>query len=175
MQSISSRLKAIRHEQLWGVACLLLRLGLGTVFIIASMDKILDPRTFVSVVLNYRILPPALVPFFAIVLPWLEFFTGMLLILGYAVESAAIVVSTLLVAFLIGIIVNLARGVQMACGCFGILEGGSIIGWHTVIRDLALLAMGIVLVFAHRPFMALENLFAYWRGVESKNDAERDR
>ncbi|MCS7253031.1 MAG: MauE/DoxX family redox-associated membrane protein [Armatimonadota bacterium] len=146
------------------VLCLVLRVGIGSIFVFASLGKIIDdPLIFVSVVESYRVLPEAFIPIFSIVLPWVEFIAGILLIIGYAVESAAAVIALMLVAFIIGITVNLFRGVEMACGCFGFLEGGDKIGWHTVLRNIAMLLSAMVLVFANVPFASIENLFSKMR------------
>jgi uncharacterized membrane protein YphA (DoxX/SURF4 family) len=147
----------------WGLVCLILRVGLGGIFVFASLDKILDPVTFTDVVMNYKVLPNSVVPTFSVVLPWLEFITGMLLIIGYAVESASVVIALMLIAFIFGITVNLFRGVEMACGCFGFLEGGHKIGWHTVLRDVAMLLCALVLVIAYNPFASIEALFSKLR------------
>lgn len=147
----------------WGLVCLILRVGLGGIFVFASLDKILDPVTFTDVVMNYKVLPNSVVPTFSVVLPWLEFITGMLLIIGYAVESASVVIALMLIAFIFGITVNLFRGVEMACGCFGFFEGGHKIGWHTVLRDVAMLLCALVLVIAYNPFASIEALFSKLR------------
>lgn len=151
--------------------CFILRVGLGGIFVFASLGKIVDdPLIFVSAVESYKLLPSALVPIFSVVLPWIEFIAGILLIIGYAVESAAAIIALMLIAFIVGITVNLFRGVEMACGCFGFLEGGDKIGWHTVMRNIAMLLSAVLLVFANVPFASLEGLFSKMR---QRNNSKR--
>ncbi|NTV35047.1 MAG: DoxX family membrane protein, partial [Deltaproteobacteria bacterium] len=60
----------------------LLRVALGAVFIVASLDKIENPEAFATTIANYRFLPYKFINGMAIVLPWLEIITGTLLVLG---------------------------------------------------------------------------------------------
>ena len=55
---------------------------IGLTFIAASLDKILDPYTFSSNILNYEIMPYWAINLSAIILPWIEFICGFLLILS---------------------------------------------------------------------------------------------
>ena len=75
-----------RRVLVWGAVGL--RLAIGAVLVYASVSKILHPDQFADAVANYRLLPPALVSWTAIVLPWLELITGVCLILGVAVTGA---------------------------------------------------------------------------------------
>jgi len=54
-----------------------------------------------------------------------------------------------MIVFTVGASSALARGIDVACGCFGSASGT--ITWATVVRDLALLAAaGVVLAFDGR-------------------------
>ena len=136
------------------------RLVLGGVFVSASVGKILDPFRFLSVVENYHLLPPPLVPFFTLALPWCEFLAGVLLLLGFAVPSAALLLAMLLAMFMVGIGFNLVRGVEMECGCFGWWEGGERLGWGTLLRDLGLLLLALQLTLAYAEWGSLEGWLA---------------
>ena len=61
---------------------LLFRFVLGYVFIYASIGKIINPFDFSIAIQNYRILPDSLTNFMAIILPWMELYCGLFLILG---------------------------------------------------------------------------------------------
>ena len=50
-----------------------MRLILGTVFLWASFDKILDPASFAKNISNYHVIPFGLENTIAIILPWLSF------------------------------------------------------------------------------------------------------
>jgi uncharacterized membrane protein YphA (DoxX/SURF4 family) len=135
----------------------LLRIILGALFLEASWDKILHPARFAEDVANYAILPPLLVNLWALVLPWLEMIAGLSLILGLLSRSSALVLSALLVSFIIVISINIARGAEIDCGCFG---AGEELGWISLFRDLLFLAMGIQVLFCDRGFLGLDSL---WR------------
>ena len=76
---------------------ILLRLVLGGLFIYASYDKIINPAEFAKAVKNYDMLPIALVNIPAIILPYLEFFTGLFLVIGiWKRGSSALIIIMLL-------------------------------------------------------------------------------
>jgi len=87
-------------------------------FIYASVDKILHPASFTEAVYNYKILPDALINLTAIILPWLELLQGIFLILGIRLPGAALLCNLLLVTFFVALVFNLARGLDIHCGCF---------------------------------------------------------
>ena len=94
------------------------RLILGGVFIYASVDKILHPASFAEAVYNYKILPDALINLTAIILPWLELLLGIFLVSGVCLPGAVFLINILLVTFFVALIFNLARGLDIHCGCF---------------------------------------------------------
>jgi uncharacterized membrane protein YphA (DoxX/SURF4 family) len=98
----------------------LLRVGLGGVFIAAAVPKIADPPGFAHAVYNYHLLPGIAVNAVAIVLPWFELFLGLALISGLFAGTAARWCAVLLVAFMVGLSVNLGRGNPVNCGCFAV-------------------------------------------------------
>ncbi len=87
-------------------------------FIYASVDKILHPAAFAEAVYNYKILPDALINLTAIILPWLELLLGIFLVLGVWLPGAALLCNLLLVTFFAALVFNLARGLDIKCGCF---------------------------------------------------------
>lgn len=112
------------------------RLILGAVFIYASVDKIIHPSAFAEAVYNYQILPDFLINLTAIILPWLELTLGLSLIFGLFREGSVLIATGLLVVFLSAMIFNLARGLNIHCGCFSTSAGeaGASMVW-SVIRD----------------------------------------
>jgi spermidine/putrescine-binding protein/uncharacterized membrane protein YphA (DoxX/SURF4 family) len=128
----------------WGAVGL--RLVIGAVLIYASLSKIAHPDQFADAVANYRLLPPALVSWTAIVLPWLELVTGACLIAGVAVASAALVSLVMFAAFTGALLGAQARHLDIACGCFNVSpSAGS--GGHSLWVTLALAvgSLGILL------------------------------
>ena len=94
-----------------------MRLILGTVFLWASFDKILDPASFAKNISNYHVVPFGLENTIAITLPWLEFFIGTGLILGIMVDGSIMISSFLLLLFNILIAQAILRGFNIECGC----------------------------------------------------------
>jgi len=130
-----------------------LRWYLGVVFLLACAHKILHPASFALDVATYDILPLALINPMAIILPWVELAAGLMLILGWKARAASLLVSGMMVMFIVSLLLAMAKGLDMSCGCFAsqALEEDPISGL-TVLRDLAWLAGGAyVFVFDRRP------------------------
>lgn len=132
----------------------ILRIIIGSAFILASYTKILDVQHFKAVVTEYQILPDSLVPLTAVVLPWLEFICGVMLILNIHTQSNALIVITILFIFIYGLTNNLYRGLVHDCGCFdfltqwfGIKEE---ISFSQIIRDLILMLLTLPLLFYNK-------------------------
>ena len=134
---------------------LVFRVALGAVFIYASLHKILDPMAFAQSIRNYLLLPPALTNLAAITLPWVEMVCGAFLVVGLFPRSAAAVVSALLVVFNAALVISLARGLDIDCGCFQSGRGGEAISTLSVLRDLALLFMSVSVMIYDTGFCGL--------------------
>lgn len=106
--------KLISHPSV--ITCL--RIALGLVFIVASLDKIRHPENFAANIANYRMLPYQLINFVAITLPWIEVVTGSFLVMGIWIRANAWIASTMLSAFAIAILQALLRNLDISCGCF---------------------------------------------------------
>jgi len=122
------------------------RLILGVIFIYASYDKILHPKAFAEVIYNYQILPDGLINVTAIFLPWLEILMGVFLIVGFWMPGTVIWCNALLVVYIGALWFNLARGIDVNCGCFSTSKGSSI-SIETILWDAAFLALSVYLLF----------------------------
>jgi hypothetical protein len=122
---------------------------LAGIFIYASLDKIAHPVAFAKDVYNYQILPDALINLTALVLPWLELFLGLCLLAGIWLPGAVLTANGLLIVFLAALVFNLARGLDINCGCFstGSEAPAMSAGWY-LLRDAGFLAVGIFLFYA---------------------------
>jgi uncharacterized membrane protein YphA (DoxX/SURF4 family) len=118
---------------------LLLRVYVGGVFVYASMYKINYPGEFAETIASYQLLPYWAVNLTALIMPWLELASGVLLVLGVRTKSAAALVGGMLLLFSLVILVTLLRGIPIGCGCFTSVEEP--LGWGTLWRDLLWLAM----------------------------------
>ena len=122
------------------------RLILGVVFIYTSFDKILHPALFAKIVYNYQILPDGLINSTALVLPWLEFIMGIFLIIGLWMPGTVVLCNILLVSYLGALLFNLARGLDISCGCFSTSTESSINIWD-VLWDASFLLLSVYLFF----------------------------
>ena len=122
------------------------RLIMAGIFIYASIDKIAHPAAFAKDVYNYQILPDALVNLTALVLPWLELVLGLCLLAGVWMPGAVLSANGLLLVFLAALLFNMARGLDVNCGCFSTGSAAPTIstGWY-VLRDVLFLAVGVFL------------------------------
>ena len=129
-----------------------LRLGLGSVFVLAAVDKIVHPKAFAEIVHNYQVLPDHLVNLAAIVLPWLEACLGALLLLGVWLPGAVLVSNILLLAFFCALVFNTARGLNVHCGCFSTSAALGVPSpfWY-IVRDSVFLLLGGGLFFLILP------------------------
>jgi uncharacterized membrane protein YphA (DoxX/SURF4 family) len=147
-----------RQWQQDGPLFLIARLILGVVFIYASMDKIAHPAAFAKDVFNYQILPEFLINVTALVLPWLELILGIFLLIGLFREGTAWIATLLLVVFFGAMVFNLARGLDIHCGCFNTSVQGTDsapMAWY-VFRDGLFLVPAFYLFY--RTFMGKREL-----------------
>ncbi len=122
------------------------RLILGAVFIFASFDKAIHPAAFAQAIYNYQILPDTWINLTAIVLPWMELVLGVLLILGVWLPGAVLLANLLLVSFFGALLFNMARGLNVHCGCFTTGTGGTpTTTWYVVRDSIFLLFAGYLL------------------------------
>lgn len=122
------------------------RIILGVIFIYASYDKISHPKAFAEVVYNYQILPDKLINLTAIFLPWIELMIGLFLIAGFWMPGTVIWSNILLVIYIGALGFNLARGLDINCGCFSTTNVSSINIEH-ILWDAVFLTLSIFLSF----------------------------
>ena len=101
------------------VITVLLRWVVAGVFLYAGTLKALDPAYFATQVDHYRFLPYALSCAVGVYLPWLEILAGAALALGIHRAGASLLLGGMLVVFFIALTSAWARGLDIACGCFG--------------------------------------------------------
>ena len=127
----------------------LFRVILGGVFIWAGILKIMDPLGFAQDIANYQIFPRVLSFVLALVLPWIEFICGVLVILGILHRSSTHLLSGLLVGFLVLIVVTMIRGIDVECGCFGSLS--QTVDYKLLLTDSALLFLAVNILLYKKP------------------------
>ena len=123
-----------------------LRLILAGVFIFASIDKILQPQAFAQAVFDYQVLPDFLINLVALILPWLELLVGASLLMNRWMPGAASIVAILMSIFVGLIFFNLARGLDISCGCFLTDFDENPMSKLTLFRDILFLCLAFSLL-----------------------------
>jgi peroxiredoxin/uncharacterized membrane protein YphA (DoxX/SURF4 family) len=132
-----------RREHDVEASLLIVRFLLAAVFLIAAVAKLFDRAGTRKAVGDFGV-PAPLVATAATLVPLAELAAGILLIPATTAWWGAIGAAGLLIAFIIGIAVNLARGRRPGCQCFGQLHPTPV-GWTTLARNALLLgAAGLV-------------------------------
>lgn len=121
----------------------LVRVVLGALFIYASIDKIANMPDFAKIIHNYKILPVQLDNLLAIFLPWLEFITGLCLVIGKFERGALLITSAELAVFIIALSLALIRGLDISCGCFSVKPSTTSEVWLRIIEDVFMLFFSV--------------------------------
>ncbi|MBC2716936.1 MAG: DoxX family membrane protein [Desulfobacteraceae bacterium] len=128
------------------IISIIVRFILGAIFITAGIPKILDTASFAGVIYNYHLLPDMLINIFAIALPWLEVIIGCMLVIGFWMPGTVILYNLLMIAFIGALVFNIARGLDISCGCFS-TDSGDLIDMGTIFRDIIILIASMYLIF----------------------------
>lgn len=126
------------EPSLWRRAAWPARLVLAGVFLAAAAPKLADPAGFAAAIANYRAFPEALVNLVATVVPALEL-VGALALLSPWRRGGALLLGALLLGFTALLALSLARGIDVACGCFGAATGADQTQAGDPVRPLHLL------------------------------------
>jgi uncharacterized membrane protein YphA (DoxX/SURF4 family) len=132
------------------------RMFLGLVFAYSGFTKLMEPvENFQGGMAAYEIIPYAVIPFLARMIPWIEFFFGSFLILGYLPRVSALVLAFMSWSFVLLILTTriVTGSLPADCGCFG---EGSLIHlnpYQVLIMDVCNTLIGIRLaLFKIHPF-----------------------
>jgi uncharacterized membrane protein YphA (DoxX/SURF4 family) len=134
---------------------LLFRWLVGVIFLYAGVVKVADPHGFALALYNYHLLPGWMINPMAIILPWVEIMVGVSLLVGIWTQGGVLLASGLLALFACALAINLIRGLDVACGCFSTSPRAGSITWLYLMRDLALLGMGVHILLFDRGIASL--------------------
>jgi uncharacterized membrane protein YphA (DoxX/SURF4 family) len=149
---------------------LALRLGLGGLFVVAAYQKLFASRfssqTFFESVRAFQVVENLeLARYATFMIPWVELFAGVALILGLWTRAASVVIGLLLTVFIAGIVSVTLRELAVDCSCFGkfkllcgievkVLQGGvakwfaTPVGWCKVWED-AVMVLGAAALWTY--------------------------
>jgi putative oxidoreductase len=130
------------------ITAILCRLILGSIFLYASIEKIIDPQEFAIAIYNYQLLPDWAINLLAVMLPWLEVLVAACLIAGIYTRGAALLASLLFLVFAVALTISLARGLDISCGCFG--KSSNNVTFLYLLRDMTLLIMSAYVLCCDR-------------------------
>lgn len=108
----------------------ILALGCALLLARAAAHKLAQPREFVAIVANYRIVPAGLAAIAAVMVVLCEISAVLLLVYPAARSLGAIVAASLFMTYAAAIALNLKRGrTHIDCGCLGPSQRRSIGAW----------------------------------------------
>ncbi len=138
------------------------QLSLGIVFFLSALSKLRQPAAFARSVVEYQILPGEVAYLFGLILIPSEAFLAIALLTGFAPNVTLLLTIGMLVVFLVAVGINLRRGRQVSCGCFG--NATEKISPRTLARLLLLLCVTLLLLayqnMGNAPSLTLTSLTA---------------
>ncbi len=127
---------------------LIIRLLIGALFIYSAIPHIFNTMGLASSIYNYKLFPPSIIGLSAAFIPWISLFAGLALVLGVKVRAASFIISALLVIFISLAVINVARGLDIDCGCFSGVKRNT--DWSTIFEDFGMLLGALFILFFDR-------------------------
>jgi uncharacterized membrane protein YphA (DoxX/SURF4 family) len=118
---------------------MLSRLLIGGMLIYASYYKLIEPASFAKSIWYYHLVPGTLINLMALILPWLELFCGLGLILGIFYNGSRIWAALMVTVFVFALLSTIYRGIDIDCGCFKASKSATTTTWDALVFDLVVM------------------------------------
>lgn len=126
------------------IVTLAARVAIGVLLVGAGALKIGHAPELASAIAGFRLLPTAVIPLLALVLPFFEVLLGLYLLAGLFTRIAAWVAAAQFALYAAAIASAVLRGIPANCGCFGPSDG-AVADWPHVVMDAALAILCVAL------------------------------
>ena len=120
---------------------------LGALFVASGVAKLWDIYAFSEVVRRYGILPESLVVPVSILVPFVEFVLGVMLLMYFRLRIVSIGLTLLVASFTILSFIRYKGGDVSECGCFGKLFQRQF-GWGLFAENFALI-LALLTIIVH--------------------------
>lgn len=147
-----NKLLSLLHNPIFA---LVVRVILGCLFLYSGASKLGDLKNFAEAIENYQIFPRAAIHFFALLVPWVEIFSGIAVTTGILLRGGAFTLTLLLLLFTAAIAISIMNGVDISCGCSLPFAEAARVGWKKLIENLILLAAAWSVYKYGRPTISL--------------------
>lgn len=138
-----------------------IRIAVGLLFIISGVEKLISSyQNFFYVVQSYEVLSMPLAKITAFIMPWIELFLGVFLVIGLYLKWTLYGVISVLITFIFIVSQAIIRSLPIdECGCFGGLVSLPLHG--VLMMDITLLFLTGLLLFrlSRASFLSLDNDF----------------
>jgi len=137
------------------------RIIIGAIFLISGLAKISDPARFILTLREFRLFPEVIVPFTSIWLPWFELIIGLSVLVGLLHRTSALMLACLNAGFLAAILSVIVRGIEVDCGCFGMLADmlglPDMADMKAVVRNIVFIGLCLLISFSRSKVLTLEH------------------
>lgn len=137
---------------------LFIRLVIGLMLISSAIQTMLNFKTHILLVENYKIIPLKFVKLFSIIELIFKSIFSALLIMGIFQKVSASFIIFLLFIYTLAILINLLRKRKnISCGCGGII-GNHNLSWFLILRNFILIMLTFFLTLKKTPLASIEAL-----------------
>lgn len=158
----------LARQRLLKLTVWLLRIAVGSVFVVSGVAKMIDPYGFIYKINDYLAawgveMTEGPVIFAAFLLSAAEFLTGFTLATG-SMRRISVLIATAMMAFMLPLTLYVALADPVAdCGCFG--DFIIISNWATFYKNVAITAALIFLLVYNRRFWGIFTPMSQWMQI----------